>query len=74
MIAEMNMYVHLKFGYNWTTNTGRYGKKSISPILLVVLILQIESQYLKNRKRYRSEFCTQVGSDDPMCSDLSKCL
>ena len=31
------------------------GKKSISPILLVVivvLVLQIESQYLKNCKRY----------------------
>ena len=38
---------------------GRYGKKSISPILLVVvvvvLVLQFESLYLKNRKRYRSE-------------------
>ena len=31
---------------------GRYGKQSISPILLVVLLLQFESQYLKNRKRY----------------------
>ena len=38
----------------------RYGKKSISPILFVVvvvviLVLQFESLYLKNCKRYRSE-------------------
>ena len=35
-----------------------YGKKSISPILLVVvviLVLQFESLYLKNRKRYSSD-------------------
>ena len=57
MIAKVNMYVHLKFGENWTTNMGDNGKKSISAILLVVvvLVLQFESLYLKNRKRYRSE-------------------
>ena len=36
---------------------GRYGKKSISPILLlvvVVVVLQFESQYLKNRKGHKS--------------------
>ena len=31
---------------------GRYGKKSISPILLVV---QFQTLYLKNRTSYRSE-------------------
>ena len=43
---------------------GRYGKKSISPILLllllvvvvvVVVVVQFQTLYLKNRKRYRSE-------------------
>ena len=37
---------------------GRYGKKSICLILYVVVIvldLHFESQYLKNCKRYRSE-------------------
>ena len=43
--------VLLKFGENWTINMGDYGKKSISPVLVVVvLVLQFESQYLKNRK------------------------
>ena len=32
---------------------GDYGKKSISPFF--ILFLQIESQYLINCKRYRSE-------------------
>ena len=54
MIAEVNMYVHLKVGWNWTTHMGDMSK---SPILLVivVLVLQFESHYLKNRKRYMSE-------------------
>ena len=38
---------------------GRYGKKSISPILLllvvVVVVVQFQTLYLKNRKRYRPE-------------------
>ena len=36
-----------------------YDKNFVSPILLViviiVLVLKFESQYLKNRRRYRSE-------------------
>ena len=51
---------------------------SISPILLlvvvVVLVLQIESQYLKTVRGTGLKFCTQLGSDDPMCSNLTKCL
>ena len=51
------MYVYLKFGENWITNMGEMPKMSISPILLlvVVVVLQFESLYLKNCKRYRSE-------------------
>ena len=37
--------------------------------VIIVLILVFEPQYLQNCKSYR---CTKVGSDDPMCSDLSK--
>ena len=53
-----------------------YGKKSISPILLlvvdVVVVVQFQTLYLKNCKRYRSEISrTRVGSDNPMCNDLS---
>ena len=53
MITEVKLYVYLKFGWNWTANMG---DMAISPILVVVvLVLQFESQYLKNHKRYRSE-------------------
>ena len=48
--------------------------KSLHFSISVVLVLQFESLYLKNSKRYRSEFCTQVGSDNLMCSNLSKSL
>ena len=50
MIANVNMSVYLKFGENWTTNMGDI----ISPILLVIIV-PVESQYPKNRERYRSE-------------------
>ena len=43
----------------------------ISPILLLVLVCRFESMYLKGTGL---KFCTQVGSNDPMCSYLSKCL
>ena len=59
---SQGQYVCLpKFWFEFDHKRGRYGKKSISPILLllvvvvVVVLLQVESQYLKNRKRYRSE-------------------
>ena len=46
----------LKLWFELDHQHGRYGKKSISPILLgVIVLLQFESQYLKNRKGYRSE-------------------
>ena len=54
VIARVNVHVYgyPKFDQNWTMNT-RYGKKLISPILLVVIvILQFESQHLKNYKSY----------------------
>ena len=45
-------------------------KKAISPILL--LVLQFESSNTVGGTGLT--FCTQVGSDDPTCIDLSKCL
>ena len=50
VIAMINMYAYLKYDVIWTL----YMEKIFSPILLV-LILQFESQYLKNCKRYMSE-------------------
>ena len=51
-----------------------YGKISISPILVVVvLVLQFESQYLKNCKSIGLKVSTQIGSNNAMCRDLPKC-
>ena len=46
----------------WLEFDHEHGKKFISPILLlaVVVVLQFESQYLKNHKKYRSE-TLQIG-------------
>ena len=48
------MYVYLIFDENWTTNMENMAK-SLFFLVIVILVLQFESQYLKNRKRYRSE-------------------
>ena len=63
------MYVYLKYGVNWTTNMGDMAKKPY-PILVVVvvLVLQFESKTVRGTDL---NFCTQVGSDDPTCSDRS---
>ena len=38
---EVNMYVYLKYGVNWTINMGNMA------ILVAILFLQFESQYFK---------------------------
>ena len=43
-------------------------------LLLIAVVVQFQTLYLKNRKRCRSEICTQVGSNYQICNDLSKCL
>ena len=43
----------------------------VKSLFFLFLILQFESQYLKIIRGIGLKFCTQVGSDDPMCSDLS---
>ena len=57
---------------------GDMAKRPISQILLLLLVvavvLQFQALYFKNRKRYGLKFCTQVGSNNQMCSDLSKYL
>ena len=65
------MYVHLKFGEELDHKHRRYGKKSISPILVVVvLFFSLNPCILKTVRGTGLKFCTQVVSNDPMCSDL----
>ena len=51
MIAEVNMYLYLKYG----PLTWDIWQKTISPILLVVIALVLQFVVLKTCKRYRSE-------------------
>ena len=80
MIAKVNMYVHLKFGENWITNMGDMAKSlflqfflSLS-LSLLFLFFSLNPCISKTVRGTGLKFCTQVGSDDPTCSDLSKCL
>ena len=76
MIAKVNMYVHLKFGENWTTNMGDIAKSLFLQFLLSLLssflFFSLNSCISKTVRGTGLKFCTQVGSDDPTCSDLSK--
>ena len=73
------MYVHLKVGENWTTNMGDMAK-SLFPqffflsLSLSFLFFSLNPCISKTVRDTGLKFCTQVGSDDPMCSDLSKRL
>ena len=73
------MYVHLKFGYNWTTNMGDMAKSPFLQFffllsLLSFLFFRLNPCISKTVRCTGLKFCTQVVSDDLMCSDLSKCL
>ena len=81
-LAKVNMYVHLKFGENWTTNMGDMAKSlflqfffflSLS-LSFLFLFFSLNPCISKTVRGTGLKFCTQVGSDDPTCSDLSKCL
>ena len=75
MIAMVNMYDYLKFGENWTTNVGDMAKSLFLRFFLSLLFFSLNPSISKTvRGIYRSEICIQVGSDNPTCSDLSKCL
>ena len=71
----VNMYDYLKFGENWTTNMGDMAKRLFLRFFLSFLFFSLNPSISKTvRGIYRSEICIQVGSDNPTCSDLSKCL
>ena len=57
------------------TNMGDMTNSQFHIPLVVVLVLQFEFQYLKNRKKCIGlKYCTQVVSGDPTCCYMSKCL
>ena len=71
------MYVYLKFGENWTTDMGDMAKNPFLQFLLSLSLSLFFSLNLSISKTVRGtglKFCTQVGFDNPTCSDLSKCL
>ena len=53
-----------------------HGKKSISPIFLPFCSCSsnLKHSISKTVRSTALNLCTQVGFDDPTCSDLSKCL
>ena len=74
------MYVHLKVGDNWITNMGDMAKGLFLQFFLFLLLLlfflffSLNPSISKTIQGKDLKFCTQVGSDDPTCSNLSKCL
>ena len=75
MIVMVNMYVYLTFGENLTTNMGDMAKSLFLRFFLLLLFFSLNPSISRTVTGiYRSEICIQVGSDDPTCSDLSKCL
>ena len=69
------MYVYLKFGEKWTTNIGDMAKSPFLQFLSSLsLFFSLNPSISKSVRGTGLKFCTQVGSNEPMCSDLSKCL
>ena len=73
------MYVHLKFGENWTTNLGDMAKSLFLQFFFLSLLSSFLffslNPYISKTIRGRGlKFCTQVGFDNLMYNDLSKCL
>ena len=72
MITEVNLYVYLKFGWNWTANMGDMAKSLFLQFFLsLFLFFSLNPSISKTIRGTDLKFCTQVGSDDLMCSDLS---
>ena len=68
---------YVNFGLNWTINIGDMAKSPFLQFFLSLSLLFFFSLNPSISKTVRDtglKFCTKVGSDDPMCSDLSKCL
>ena len=77
MIAKVNMYVHLKFSENWTINMGDMAKSLILQFflsLLLFLFFSLNPSISNTVRGTGLKFCTHVESNDPTCSELSKCL
>ena len=72
------MYVYLKFGENWTTNMGDMAKSPFLQFFLsslsLSLFFSLNPSISKTVRGTGLKFCTQVGSNDPTCSYLSKRL
>ena len=79
MIAKVNMYVNLKVGENWTTNMGDMVKSLFLQFFFLslfslFLFFSLNPRISKTVRGAGLKFCTPVGSDDAMYSDLSNCL
>ena len=68
------MYVYQIFGLNWTINMRDMAKSSLFQFLSLSLFFSLNPSISKTVKGKNLKFCTQAGSDDPTCSDMSKCL
>ena len=70
------MYAYLKFGESWNTNMGDMAKSPFLQFFLLLLsfFFSFNPSISKTVRGTGLKFCTQVGSNDSTCSDLSKCL
>ena len=68
------MYVYLNFSENWTTNMGNMQKSPFLQLFFLSFFFSLNPSISKTVRGAGVKFCTQVVSDDPMCSGQSKCL
>ena len=73
------MYLHVNVGENWTTNMGDMAKGLFLQFFffflsLLFLFFSLNPCISKTVRGTGMNFCTQVGFDDSMCGNLSKCL
>ena len=66
------MYVYLSFGENWITNMVDMAKSLFLQFFLF-LFFSLNPCISKTVIGTGLKFCTQVGSDDLTCNNLSKC-
>ena len=59
---------------NWTINMGDMAKSPFLQFILLSLFFSLNPSISKTVRGTCLKYGTQVGSDDPTCSDLSKCL
>ena len=62
MIAKVNMYIHLKFGENFTMNMGDNMARSLFSLFLsLLLFFSLNPSISKTIKATGLKLCTQVG-------------